>query len=129
LQNRPCGDGVVDFAAIIAVLAAANPAINLTIENAEPHAERTIGRTQTCVEVFDSRFLEGHPDLTVEEFAAYLKLVRDYEQSFAARGLLDWAAYEARPFGYDDSLAEIQRSAAHLRPLLFVSPRERRPAA
>jgi len=118
LQNRPCGDGVVDFAAILEILAAANPSMNLTIENAEPHDERTIDRTQTYVEVFDERFLVGHIDLNVEEFAAYLKLVRDYEQEFVARGLLDWAAYEARPFGYDESVAEIQRSAGHLRHLL-----------
>jgi len=114
LQNRPCGDGAVDFAAIIAILLGANPKINLTIENAEPHAERTIGRTQTCVEIFDPRFHAGHPDLDVEEFAAYLKLVRDYEKGFGARGVLDWAAYEARPFGHEEAVAEIKRSAAHL---------------
>ena len=118
LQNRPCGDGAVDFSAVLEILAAANPGINLTIENAEPHAERTIGRTQTCVEIFDEAFLAGHPDLSLEELAAYLDLVRRYQQGFAARGILDWAAYEARAFGYDQSVAEIARSATHLRPLL-----------
>jgi len=129
LQNRPCGDGVVDFAAVVEILAAANPRLNLTIENAEPHAERTIGRTQTIVEVFDPRFLEGHPDLSVEELAAYLALVRDYEQGFGARGILDWAAYEARTFGYDESVAEIQRSASHLRTLIPAAPEASRSAA
>ena len=35
-----------------------------------------------------------------------------------ASGVVLAASYEARAFGYDESVAEIERSASHLRPLI-----------
>jgi len=35
-QMRPCGDGVVDFAALVPILLAASPALNLSLETDEP---------------------------------------------------------------------------------------------
>lgn len=40
MQFRPCGQGVVDCRAVLAVIAA-NPDVNLTIENEEPSEEAT----------------------------------------------------------------------------------------
>jgi sugar phosphate isomerase/epimerase len=87
IQARACGDGVVDFRAVLEILAAHNPELNLA----------------------------NHPDLTVEEYAAYLELVQSYSRRIASGEVPDWDAYVEAPFGYDEAVATIRKSAAHLR--------------
>jgi sugar phosphate isomerase/epimerase len=114
-QMRPCGEGVVDFSELLPILAAANPDLNLTIENDESLADRPRQRLRMVVEIYEPAFLAAHPDLTVEEFAAYMALVHAYDGSIARGERPDWQAWAARPFGYAETVDYIRRSAAHLR--------------
>lgn len=114
-QMRPCGEGVVDFAEIVPILAAANPDLHLTIENDQSLTDAPRPRRRMLVEVYDPEFLAGHPDLSVEELAAYLEMVQRYDERIAAGELPDWEAYAARPFGFAETVDYIGRSADHLR--------------
>ena len=52
-QMRPCGKGVVDFHAIMPILAAANPDLNLSIENYESFADRPRTPPKMIIEIAD----------------------------------------------------------------------------
>jgi sugar phosphate isomerase/epimerase len=114
IQARACGDGVVDFRAVLEILAAHNPELNLSLECAAPREADFVPR-HTLLEVFDRYWLANHPDLTVEEYAAYLELVQSYSRRIASGEVPDWDAYVEAPFGYDEAVATIRKSAAHLR--------------
>ncbi|MGW4824008.1 sugar phosphate isomerase/epimerase family protein [Streptomyces sp. NPDC004227] len=114
-QMRPFGDGVMPFEQILPIIAEANPSMNLTIENAESADDFPRRPGPALIEVYDPEFLAGHPDLSVEELAAYLGMVRAYEQRIAKGEVLGLEAYADKPFGYHETVAFIKDSAAHLR--------------
>ncbi|MGW5641340.1 sugar phosphate isomerase/epimerase family protein [Saccharopolyspora sp. NPDC003752] len=114
-QMRPCGSGVVDFAALLPILAAANPALHLTIENDESLDDRPRPRKPILIEIYSPEFLAGHPDLTVEEMAAYLEMVHGYERRIRSGELPTRQDYAEQPYGYAETVAYIRRSAEHLR--------------
>ncbi|MEV5967238.1 sugar phosphate isomerase/epimerase family protein [Kribbella sp. NPDC051952] len=114
-QLRPCGTGVVDFAEVLPIILDANPTLNLTIENYESYDDRPRPPEKWLLEVYEEEFLAAHPDLTVQEFAAYLGLVRQYEARIAAGELPDLATYAAQPFGYGETVRYIADSADHIR--------------
>jgi sugar phosphate isomerase/epimerase len=111
-QARPCGQGVVDFRTILPLLAASRPNLDLSIEN--PTARSPIA----SVQIFDPVWLAAHPDLTVAEFARFIRLVRAYEERFVRGEVADPATYQAQPFGDTEAVAYIRESAAHLRSIL-----------
>jgi sugar phosphate isomerase/epimerase len=115
-QSRPCGRGVIDFGTILQILAAANPDIHITIENEEPHDSGSKVYAAAKHDISDPAWLALHPDLSVEEYAAYIAMVRGYEQRIASGELPDLYA-GARDFGYEQAVADIAFSAAHLRGL------------
>ncbi|MGI9145321.1 MAG: sugar phosphate isomerase/epimerase family protein [Chloroflexota bacterium] len=114
-QVRACGAGVIDFGALLPILAAANPALNLSIENDESMDDRPRQRTQVLIEIYDPAFLAAHPDLTEAEKLAYMDLVRGYEQRIADGAVPSFEEYAAQPFGYLEAVALIRTSAEHLR--------------
>lgn len=117
-QMRPCGKGVVDFGAILPILAAARPDLNLTIENYESFSDRPRRFARLVMEISDPDWLAAHPDLTAEEYAAYLEMVQRYGQRMQAEGMMDrpsWAAWAEQNFHYDAAVAYIEQSAAHIR--------------
>ncbi|MDQ4504296.1 sugar phosphate isomerase/epimerase family protein [Sinomonas sp. ASV322] len=114
-QLRPCGTGVVDFAEVLAVIARANPDVNLTIENDESQDDRPRPAEKWLIEVYDKDFLAAHPDLTVEEFAEYLDLIRSYEARIAGGDVPSLDDYAAQPFGYRETVDSILASADLLR--------------
>lgn len=116
VQARACGDGVVDFREVLKLLAAHNPTINLSLECAGPRPADFVPR-HTLVEVFDPHWLASHPDLTLEEYAAFLDMVQRYESRIASGEVPTWDAYVTAPFGYAEAIATIQKSTAHLRAL------------
>jgi sugar phosphate isomerase/epimerase len=100
-QTRPLGDGIVDFRAILPIIAAANPTINLTIENAQSVEDKRRPRNpRQCIQIYDAEWLAAHPDLSREELAAYLALIHSYEGRVSSGEIEDWEAYEARNYGY-----------------------------
>ena len=111
-QVRPCGQGAVDFRAILPILAAAWPHLTLSIEN-----PTSMLPLQT-IQIFDPVWLAAHPDLTLEEYASYIRLVRDCEGRVARGEITDPMAYQALPFGYWEAVSYIRESAAHLRALI-----------
>lgn len=114
-QLRPCGLGAVDFAGIMEVLAAANPDLNLSIENNESYTDRPRPIDRKRIDIFDPVWRAGHPDLDVDEFAAYVELAQTYARRIAAGEVPDLATYSRIPFGFDEAVDYILVSAAHIR--------------
>ncbi|MEU6658853.1 sugar phosphate isomerase/epimerase family protein [Streptomyces sp. NPDC046821] len=133
LQTRPIGDGVVDFSQLVPVILAENPAVNLTMESRQPDDEaiksyptfdvkKRPNITGTLVEVYNEDWLAGHPDLTVEEFAAYLQLSREGEENIAKGGIPSLEDYAAADYYYAEAVEFIQRGARHLRNIVDRQP-------
>ncbi|QND15336.1 sugar phosphate isomerase/epimerase [Rhizobium leguminosarum bv. trifolii] len=124
-QTRPVGGGIVDFAAILAILADAHPTLNLSLEVAQSVADKPRkANPRQCIEIDDPIWRAGHPDLTMDELAAYMAMVDAYEKRVASGAVLDWEAYESSRYGYptyevqsygfDEAIAFIKQSARHV---------------
>ncbi|MGO8089708.1 sugar phosphate isomerase/epimerase family protein [Rhizobium leguminosarum] len=124
-QTRPAGGGIVDFAAILPILADANPTLNLSLEVAQSVADKPRrANPRQCIEIDDPIWRAGHPDLTADELAAYMAMVDAYEKRVASGAVLDWEAYESSRYGYptyevqsygfDEAIAFIKQSARHV---------------
>ncbi|MBO9198148.1 sugar phosphate isomerase/epimerase [Rhizobium sp. 16-449-1b] len=124
-QTRPVGGGIVDFATILPILAEANPGLNLSLEVAASVIDKPRkANPRQCIEIDDPIWRAGHPDLDTEELAAYMTMVDAYERRVASGDVPDWKAYEASQYGYptyenqsygfNEAIAFIKRSAAHI---------------
>ncbi|MBY5819941.1 sugar phosphate isomerase/epimerase [Rhizobium leguminosarum] len=124
-QTRPVGGGIVDFAAILPILAEANPRLNLSLEVAQSVVDKPRkANPRQSIEIDDPIWRAGHPDLTADELAAYMAMVDAYEKRVASGAVLDWEAYESSRYGYptyevqsygfDEAIAFIQQSARHV---------------
>ncbi|NKL61191.1 sugar phosphate isomerase/epimerase (plasmid) [Rhizobium leguminosarum] len=124
-QTRPVGGGIVDFAAILPILAEANPTLNLSLEVAQSVADKPRkANPRQCIEIGDPVWRAGHPDLTADELAAYMAMVDAYEKRVASGAVLDWEAYESRRYGYptyetqsygfNEAIGFIKQSARHI---------------
>ncbi|NEI58079.1 TIM barrel protein [Rhizobium leguminosarum] len=124
-QTRPAGGGIVDFAAILPILADANPTLNLSLEVAQSVADKPRkANPRQCIEIDDPIWRAGHPDLTAGELAAYMAMVDAYEKRVASGAVLDWEAYESSCYGYptyevqsygfEEAIAFIRQSARHV---------------
>lgn len=117
-QMRPCGQGVVDFHAIMPILAAANPDLNLSVENYESFSDRPRVPPKMIIEIADPDWLAGHPDLGVVEYAAYMEMVAAFGRRIAAGEVPDrnsFAAWAQENYHYDETVKYIKDSAAHVR--------------
>nr|WP_280517706.1 sugar phosphate isomerase/epimerase family protein [Falsirhodobacter halotolerans] len=124
-QGRPCGDGIVDFAVILPILHAANPDLNLSLEMAASCADKPRApNPRQCIQIDDSVWRAVHPDLTADEYDAYMAMVHDYERRIERGEVEDWVAYETRNYGYptyreqtygfDEALDYIKKSANYI---------------
>ena len=140
-QPRACGSGIVDFAAILPILAEANPDLNLSLEIAQSAEDnRRRPNPRQCIQIDDPVWRAGHPDLTPEELAAYLAMVDAFEAAVASGEIESWESYESSRYGYptyehqsygfDEAIAFIADSARHIeasaRRRAFRSPARRR---
>ncbi len=117
-QMRPCGGGLVDFRSVLPILAAANPRLNLSIENYESFSDRPRKPPRMIIEIADPRWLEGHPDLSAEELSDYMRMVRDYALRIESGEVMDYtsfAAWAVANYRYDETVDYIKRSATHIR--------------
>lgn len=125
-QGRPCGDGIVDFAAILPILHAASPSLNLSLEMAASCEDKPRAQNpRQCIQIDDPVWRAAHPDLTPEEYHAYIGMVDAYETRVTSGQIENWEAYEDRNYGYptyaqqsyrfDAAVAYIQKSADHIR--------------
>jgi len=104
-QPRPCGEGIVDFAAILPVLAAVNPGLNLSLEIAQStddNPRRAYPRQ--CIQLDDPLWRAGHPDFSASEEQAYLSMVDAFERKVVSGEIADWETYERENYGYPDYL-------------------------
>lgn len=124
-QGRPCGDGIVDFAAILPILHAANPNLNLSLEMAASCEDKPRApNPRQCIQIDDPVWRAVHPDLTADEYDAYMAMVDEYERRIERDEIEDWVAYEARNYGYpeyreqnygfDEAIKYIKKSANHI---------------
>jgi hypothetical protein len=113
-QLRPLGEGVVDFYQLVPILAAANRTLNLTIENEDSYEDRPRPVARKVVEIFDPRWLENHPDLTLEEYAAYLEMVQTYSKRIASGEIPDHDTYARQPYGFGEAVSFVRTSGKHL---------------
>jgi sugar phosphate isomerase/epimerase len=110
-QMRPCGQGLIDFEAVLRVLATYTPTLTLTIENPNERGLSTL-------EFFNPAWHASHPDLTTAELAEYVGLVNGCQERIASGAWPDLPSYHAQPFGYAEEVAFIKQSAAHLRQIV-----------
>ncbi|WP_337271320.1 sugar phosphate isomerase/epimerase family protein [Oryzifoliimicrobium ureilyticus] len=100
-QTRPVGKGIVDFAAILPILAKANPDLNLSLEVAASVEDKPRkANPRQCIQIDDPVWRAAHPDLNAEELDAYMALVDDFETRVKSGEIPDWEAYEASEYGY-----------------------------
>jgi len=126
-QHRPIGDGVVDYHQILPILAAANPDLNLTIENPQAQEDASRPMSRIFIELFDPEFLAGHPDLTVEEYAEFIEMAHDYQTRLASGEIESRESYLAKPYDFDAAIALILTGAARLRAVCADEGLELRP--
>ncbi|MBB6405732.1 sugar phosphate isomerase/epimerase [Arthrobacter sp. AZCC_0090] len=117
-QLRPYGEGVVDFAGVLPIIVAANPTMNVTIENPQSYLDKTPSQRPRVIEAFHPEFLKGHPDLTVEELAAYLDMIHRYEQRVASGEVADWQSYLTQPYEYAEAVECIKTGARMARSII-----------
>jgi sugar phosphate isomerase/epimerase len=124
-ESRPCGDGVIDFGAVLDVLLSHNPDVNLTFENDQPRseAERLYGRgagqgEPHLVELDHPDWAPAHPDLTLDERQEYLDLARAYTARVRAGEVQSWQQRRAAPFEVAESIDWIRRAEEHITRLL-----------
>lgn len=127
-QPRPCGEGIVDFAAILPVLAKVNPTLNLSLEIAQSTDDnRRQANPRQCIQLDDPLWRAGHPDLSPQELEAYLSMVDAFERRVKAGEIADWEtyetlnygypAYEQQSYGFSEAVHFIKKSAHHIRSL------------
>lgn len=109
-QARPVGSGIVPIADMLATLAKANPALNLSIE---------LHPRTYDLPIFDSAWLAHFPTLRPADLAAAVRLAVNCEQRFADGSLDRPETIEAIPWA-DRDLDWLARSVGYLRPVVGV---------
>jgi sugar phosphate isomerase/epimerase len=104
-QVRPCGDGAVDWPALLPALGAYSPDLNLSLED---------HKGLMPIPIFDPDWQAGHPELTVAEVAQVVRLAWRFERRVAAGETPGVEAYEAVPF-QEQREAREAASVAYLR--------------
>ncbi|MDX6740806.1 sugar phosphate isomerase/epimerase family protein [Actinocorallia sp. A-T 12471] len=107
----PCGQGVIDWAALLRPLVAHAPRLTLSIEG-------VMGRRFPLpLSIYDPVWHDGHPDLTTRDLAELVRLADAYGRD-AAAGLRPGYARLSEPVPVEERLAFVTDSASHLRAVL-----------
>ncbi|MGW5383183.1 sugar phosphate isomerase/epimerase family protein [Nocardia sp. NPDC003963] len=106
----PCGEGVMDWPAILDVLFTHRPGLRLSIENSRD-------RTVMPMHVYDPGWLAAHPDLTTVELAETFRATREYEQRAEQGERPALSLLTGTPCDTDEQLRFITQTAAYLRGL------------
>ncbi len=109
-QARPVGSGVVPMTDILAALARANPALNLSIE---------LHPRIYDLPIFDPGWLAHFPALRPSDLAAVVRLAADCERKYAEGSLQRPEVVEAIPWDVRD-LEWLARSVGYLRPVVGI---------
>jgi sugar phosphate isomerase/epimerase len=104
-QCRPCGQGVVPWKEVLAILGEYQPDLRLSIEDHRGLYASPIHRAD---------FIAAHPDLTAAELGAYVGLAWECTKRIQRGEIMAPDVAEAIPWEQEQS-ERVQASAAHLR--------------
>jgi sugar phosphate isomerase/epimerase len=104
-QIHPCGEGVLDWASILASLGEYSPDLHLTLED-----HKGLGR----IPIFQRDWRDVHPDLSIPELLALVRLSKISENKITSGEILDPMEYERIPFE-DQWIDRLHKSAKYLR--------------
>lgn len=107
-QSRPCGEGCIDWHAVLPALAAHSPDLTLSIED-----HKGLFRALS----YEPAWLAAHPDLTPREIAELVRLARDAEARFTRGDIAAPEPYEAVLFG-DQAMERLRSAIGYLRSVL-----------
>ncbi|MGZ0147794.1 sugar phosphate isomerase/epimerase family protein [Kribbella sp. WER1] len=107
-QIRACGDGMIDWTALLEPIVAEAPVSVLTIEN-------VVDRDFNDIPIYDPAWQAGHPDLAVGEVLELVRLSQRYTDDVAAGRKPDPDGYYTEEL---DPIDFITRSAHTLRATL-----------
>jgi sugar phosphate isomerase/epimerase len=111
-QIRACGDGVIDWPSVMALLGEHAPDLNLSVENIS-------GRNDTSIDLYDPRWQASHPDLAVNEVLTLVHHAYETEARMRRGDLADQDSYYPRDgLNTDEQVAFIRRCHAHLRQIV-----------
>jgi sugar phosphate isomerase/epimerase len=111
-QLRPCGGGIIDWPRVLAILAAHDPDLHLSIEA----PAESLGHIP--MHIYLAQWQAGHPDLTVAEFAEIVRLARRSEELVAAGTIPPPAPLRDHSLSDQEKERFITESAAYLRHLV-----------
>jgi sugar phosphate isomerase/epimerase len=108
-QIRACGEGVIDWSTVLALLEPHVPDLNLSVEN-------TSVRNDNCIDLYDPRWQASHPDLAIDEVLTLVRHAYDTEARIRRGDIVDQDEYYP-PDGLsaDEQVAFIRRCHDHLR--------------
>jgi hypothetical protein len=117
-QMRPNGEGVVNLDELLPLLQEANPDLNLSLEVASARPVPAVGSgspKRLEMSLYDPAWLAGHPDLTVEELAAFLGLVQQFEVRARDEGLPDYNTWAGSVFGHAEAMEYVRTCIRNVR--------------
>jgi sugar phosphate isomerase/epimerase len=110
-QARPCGDGVIDWSALLKILGDAVPA-DLPTDLPPFRVNVELHRAQPSMPIFDPAWLAHRADLPVGELAETIRLARLSERRLATGEISPLPAYPDREARLAPSIAFLRRALA-----------------
>lgn len=107
-QVRPCGQGIVDWPAVVALLKQYNPDLNLTIEDHKGFMP---------IDFFNAEWRQAHPDLNLAEMGELIRLARECDLKLRSGEIAAVEAYEAIPYA-DQMHERLRASLTHLKQVI-----------
>ncbi|WP_427008609.1 sugar phosphate isomerase/epimerase family protein [Pseudarthrobacter sp. H2] len=119
-QSRPNGQGLVDLDPILPILAEHNPDLNLSLEVAFVRAagvsfpELASQDVRSRVELTNPVWRAGHPDLSGEELAEYIRLGNAFSDRVDAGEVPGFDEFDQRVWGEDECWKWVADSQAYV---------------
>jgi sugar phosphate isomerase/epimerase len=115
-QIRACGDGIIDWQVVLALLSSHNPRLNLSVENVS-------GANRSCVYIHDPRWQASHTDLSAEEVRCLVRHAQQTHERMQRGDIPDVDGYYPNQvLTSDEQIEFIRRCHAHLRQAAIHAP-------
>jgi len=113
-QIRPCGEGVIDWQRVLALLAEHTPQLHLSVENVS-------GPNRAHIAIYDPRWQASHPDLSADELATLVRHAHETDARVRRGEITDPSSYYPEAgLSSDEQVEFIRRCHTHLRQALPV---------
>ncbi|KHL94504.1 sugar phosphate isomerase [Paenibacillus sp. IHB B 3415] len=107
------GNGAVDFRAVLTELNRYNPDVTLSFEAQVSRNGRIPGEPM-LIEIYDPEWIQGHPDLTREDYAAYYELARNYTEGIRSGEFKSWQTLNAERFEEEEAVQAVVSSRIYM---------------